>query len=160
MYMRISIAAQSWLSVPPAPAWIFEIGCRCRRPRPTAAPRARARATSAFSAGSAFSASATMPASPSASPSSISSTLSASRLLELRDGADALVEVAGARASAPAPSADRSRSRDLRPWRSARRGGSGRYPSQRCLLSSPMDCLISSTSVAISARMASDLFRR
>ena len=58
-------------------------------------------------------------------------------------------------ASASGPSADRSRDWDLRRACSARRGGPWMHRRQRCLLSSPTDCLISSTRRSISARMAS-----
>src|SRR5579862_721410 len=52
------------------------------------------------------------------------------------------------------PAADRSRDWGLRPAGSARQGGRALCRRQRCLISSPADCLISSTMVSISARMA------
>ena len=61
---------------------------------------------------------------------------------------------ARARPSAPRPG--RPRAWGLRPWRSARRDGGWRRPSQRCLLSSANDFSMSSTTACVSARM--DLF--
>src|SRR5258708_1429418 len=73
--MRSSMLAQSWLSVPPAPAWTST-----KVSKPSASPDNSAssarRATSALSRLSAASASQTTPASFSASPSSIMPTLS------------------------------------------------------------------------------------
>ena len=56
-------------------------------------------------------------------------------------------------ASASAPSADRSRDWGLRRACSARRAAPWMHRRQRCLLSSPTDCLISSTRRSTSARM-------
>src|SRR5258707_4012879 len=78
--------AQSWLSVPPAPAWTSR-----KVSKPSASPDSSAsssrRATSALSFFNAVSASATTPASFSASPSSIMPTLS-STSRSIRPSAD------------------------------------------------------------------------
>ena len=58
-----------------------------------------------------------------------------------------------ARAAASAPRRGRPRGAGFRPRRSARRGAGLRYPSQRCLLSSASDFLMSPAAASISARM-------
>src|SRR5262249_8581480 len=51
-------------------------------------------------------------------------------------------------------SPDRPTAADLRLVGLARRGGDSKFPSQRCLLSSPSDLLMSPATAWISARMA------
>ena len=63
-------------------------------------------------------------------------------------------------ASASGPSGDRSRDWGLRRACSARQAGPWIVRRQRCLLSSPTDCLISSTRRSISARMVSSVCGR
>ena len=117
--------------------------------------RARGARLPSSGAFSAFSASATTPSSFSASPSSIISILSLELALDLADAVRAHPPARCAPASASGPSGDRSRDWDLRRACSARRGVPWIARRQRCLLSSPTDCLISSTRRSTSARMVS-----
>ena len=73
--------------------------------------------------------------------------------LETRERAQAGLRAQHARASFFARKQHRSRNWGLRLWRSVRRGGAWLHRRQRCLLSSPMDCLIDSTSASASARI-------
>ena len=154
VYMRSSIAAQSWLRCRPRPHG-FRDRRRWRRPR----PRAWIRASSLRRA--------------SASPASAAFRLGDHRLVVLGfghfDQADGIVELAFERAvvaTAPGRAALRSRISvcascgivpevgGLRLWRSVHRGGGRHCPSQRCLLSRASACLISSMVLSVSLRMA------
>ncbi len=73
--------------------------------------------------------------------------------LELGDARRAGLPAACVRASASARRRRRSRNRGVRIWRSVPRGGASRFRRQRCLLSSPTDCLMSEISDSASARM-------
>ena len=81
-------------------------------------------------------------------------TWSSSSLLHPADGVELVVERVALLHHALGALRCRSRDRDLRPARSVRRGAPWLCRSQRCLLSSPIDCLMSSTSFSVSARMA------
>ena len=75
--------------------------------------------------------------------------------LDPADGRRADPRARCAPASALRAAADRSRDWDLRPGVQLGEARRATCRSQRCLLSSPTDCLMSSTSFSISARMAS-----
>ncbi len=94
---------------------------------------------------SASSASDTIAESPSSSPSSMSSMLSLRLLLEAAQAIDAIVELLALALSVSAPRPHRSRATDLPPCCSTSPVVLPPDPSQRCLLSRLMACLISST---------------
>ena len=133
----------------------FEIGVVGRRPRPTAAPRAgaaRPRPSAPCSCREALVLGRRRRPRPRrVRPASSRRRARARSWRASRAGPPAWC----ARASASARLRGRSRGSGPRTWRSVRLDAASPRRRQRCLLSSPTDCLIVSTSCSASARMGS-----